>query len=80
MPWPVWLSWLEHRPVTERLRVQFPVKACIWVAGSIPSLGPNNPRLGCEQKATGRCFSLEWMFLSLLSSLKAMKKMSLGED
>ena len=26
-PWPAWLSWLEHWPVTKTLQVQSPVQA-----------------------------------------------------
>ena len=32
------LSWLEHHPVTERLRVRFLGRVHAWVAGSIPDL------------------------------------------
>ena len=38
-PWLVWLSWLEHHPVTKRSQVRFPVRAHAQVAGLIPSLG-----------------------------------------
>ena len=40
-PWPVWLSWLECRPITERLRVRLPVRAHAWVgpqSGGIQSM------------------------------------------
>ena len=53
-----WLSWLEHRPVQQR------------VVGSISSQGTClgsrcDPRPGCVQEVTNKCFSLTWMFLSL---------------
>ena len=31
--WPVWLSWLERRPVTGRWRLEFEVGVHTWVAG-----------------------------------------------
>ena len=49
MLWPVWLSWLEHCPISWK------------VAGSIPSQGTClscgfSLRSGCFQEATDRCF------------------------
>ena len=62
-PWPVWLSWLEHHPVTERLWVQFPHRAHtylhLWV----------DPQSELVWEATNPCFSLASVFLSLPSSL-----------
>ena len=31
-PWLVWLSWLEHHPITEKLQVRFPV--CAFIGGN----------------------------------------------
>ena len=53
----MWLSWLGVVPQSERLLVQFPVRAHAWVAGLIPSQG--------ILEATDWCFSLTLMFLSL---------------
>ena len=36
LPWQVWLSWLEHYPITERSPVQFLVRGHAGVAGSVP--------------------------------------------
>ena len=43
----MWLSWLEHHPMTKRLQVQLPVRAHTYTAGSIPSPGADtrNPCL-----------------------------------
>ena len=65
-PWLVWLSCLEHHPIDQK------------EAGSIPGQG-THPGCGFEsqwdvyQKATH-------INVSLLLSLKAMKKMSSGKD
>ena len=55
----VWLSRLQHRPITEMLWVRVPVRAHTWVTGSIPdpgrfdaSSGVFHPRFGCELEAT----------------------------
>ena len=54
---------LEHPPLTERLLVQFPVRAHTWVVGSIPSPGasPLSERI-LVWEATNQCF---FPFLSL---------------
>ena len=82
VPWPVWLSFSEHPPITKRLWVQFLVQAPAWVAGQIPSPAmynpwsrTYNPWSGHVGEATNQYFSHP---VSL--SLKAMKKMSLGKD
>ena len=51
-PWLVWLDWLECHAITGRLRVQFPIRAHVWVASSSP--GPNvyNPRSRCGKPAS----------------------------
>ena len=76
--WLMWLSWWSVVPCTERLQVWFLVRAHTHVASSIPSQG-------AHKKATNRCLSLSLslsLFLSLSFPLflKAIKKMSLGED
>ena len=48
LPWLVWLSGLSASLQTERLLVQFPVRAHAWVAG---------PWLQGMQEATDRCLS-----------------------
>ena len=53
-----WLRWLERHPVTEGLRVQFPVRAHTYVAGLVPSPDMYDPWSGPIWKATNRCFSL----------------------
>ena len=50
-PWPVWLSWLEHCPMTKGLQVLFLVRAHVWMAGLIPSLGAHDPRFGRTREA-----------------------------
>ena len=67
VPQSVWLSWLERQPVTKRLQVQFPARAHTWVLGLILGLGVDR-----RQPID--------VSLSPFLSLKAMKKMSLGED
>ena len=69
-PWPVWLSWLECHPVTERLHIWIPLRAHTWAAGLICGLGTYDPRCRHVQEATNQCFSLTSMFLSLILSLK----------
>ena len=32
-------QWIEHRLPTKGLPVQFPVRACAWVAGQVPNEG-----------------------------------------
>ena len=39
LPWLVWLSRLGIIPQTERLPVEFPVKAHVWVLGQVPGWG-----------------------------------------
>ena len=59
---------------TEKLWVQFPVRAHTQVVVSIPDQG-------MYEKATNQCFSLTSMSISLPYSLsKGNGKMSLGED
>ena len=41
LPWPVWLSWLEHHPITKWLQVRFPIQEC-----TIPGLGVDDPWSG----------------------------------
>ena len=49
LPWLVWLNGLSTRLQTERLLVQFPVKAHAWVADQVPS---------CRRaEATDQCMS-----------------------
>ena len=43
---PVWLSWLEHHPLTKGLPIRFAVRAHAWVGGSISSPGAYNSCLG----------------------------------
>ena len=35
-PWLVWLSGVNAGVQTKRLLVQFPVRACAWIAGQVP--------------------------------------------
>ena len=52
-------QWLEPPSVTERLQVQFPVRAHTWVAGTIPGCGTHNLCSGWLQvHSTNQCFSL----------------------
>ena len=51
-PWPAWFGWLEHRPVTKGLQVQFLVRAHTWVMGLIPGPGMYDLWSGCTEKAT----------------------------
>ena len=93
MPWPVWLCWLEHHPVTKMLQVRFLVRAHAWVAGLIPGPGAkvHNPQSGHVIAGSGMygmqpvCASLLRLCLSLCLSLfpplsKVNEKRSLGED
>ena len=57
--------------------VQFLARAWACVT---PGLDLCDPQYGHVQEATNQCFFLALMFLSLPLSLKAMKKMSSGED
>ena len=59
-PWLVWLSGLSVSLWTERLTVQFPVRAHAWVAGQVPSRGRT------WEATTHWCFPL---FLPPLPSL-----------
>ena len=82
LPWPVWHSWLEHRPITKcrgfdpqsghvpRLQVQSPVWAHM------------NPGSGAYRRQPVDVSLLHRCFFSLPSSLSKSKgkKMSLGED
>ena len=79
-PWPVWPSWLEWYPITERLWVWFQ-----W--GHMPTLWLG-PRSGCL-RSLGTHGGNQWMLLSCTGislspflSLKAMKKKKQpwGED
>ena len=63
VPWPVCLSWMEHPPITERLQVRSPVRACM-----IPSPGTYG-RQPANVSLSHWCFSLSPFF-----SLKAMEK------
>ena len=58
-PWPLWLRWLSMLLPSEKSLVWFLVRAHAWVAGSIPG----------GQEATGRCFLLTSVFLSLSFSI-----------
>lgn len=63
-PWTVWLSWLEHRPVYRRVKVQVLVRPHTQVMSSIPKLGhkEGNPKMFLSH----RCFPLPpFSFLSL---------------
>ena len=60
-------------PVTERLRVQFLVRAYTWVTGSIPSRGAYG-RQPIDVSLSQQCFSL------LFSLFKSNEKMSSSED
>ena len=67
----MWLSWLDHCPIDQK------------VAGLIPGQGTCQgcgfcPQLGRIWKAASQYLSLMLMFLS--PTPKAMKKMSLGKD
>ena len=81
VPWPVWLSGLEHCLVTEMSGAWYPPSwgtylGCRFVPWSrlIPS-----PVQACA--GSNQLMFFTSMFLSFpLSLLKAMKKMSLGED
>ena len=75
-PWMVWLGWLEHHPITERLWLWFSVRAHVSVAGLAPGLGlcdlhPVGVHVGGNQNAS---LSHGWFSVSLPLSLKAMKK------
>ena len=59
----MWLSGLSTGLRTERLPVQFPVRAHDWVAGQVPRWG----------RATVRCFSFS-LFLPPFPSLKTKNK------
>ena len=67
-PWPVWLSWLEHHPVDQK------------VTGLIPSQGTYlgcrfDPQSGPTQEGNQSMFlSHVAIYLSPFLSLKAMKK------
>ena len=50
-PWPVWLNWLEYRPVDPRVGGSIPVRAHTQGAGAVPSPG-------MFKKATNLYFSL----------------------
>ena len=71
------LSW-SIVPYTERLRVQSPVKAQTWVAGSFPSLGTyRRQQMGAS--LSHRCFFLILIFFSFPSSFsKKFNKPILG--
>ena len=72
------LSWLEHRPIHQKVVSLMP--------GQDTYLGCQfGPWWGCVWAKTDRCFSLTWMFLSLSLSVssslsKINKNISLGED
>ena len=76
LPWPVWRSCLEHCPIDRK------------VMSLIPSQGTHlgckyNPCSGCVQEGSqSMFFSFSFLSLppSLPLSLKAMGKMSSGED
>ena len=71
----MWFSRLDCHPVTERLQVQFQVRAHAEVIVSVPGLGVDAPLSRCIWEAISQCFSF---FLPL--SLKSNEKMSSGED
>ena len=61
-PWPLWLSWLEHHPVTERLWVWFLVWADKWGMGLIPSLGAWSPAQAHTTPGPG-AYGSNWLML-----------------
>ena len=70
VPWPLWLSWLEHHPVNWNAKRLIPGQGTSlgWGFGS---------RLGCKQRTTNwclshRCFSPSLFFPSPLSKLMCM--------
>ena len=71
LPWLVWLSWLVCGPITERLWVQFLVRAHTEVHRSVPSGGTAacDPGSGRVREATNQCFSFKSILLSLPSCL-----------
>ena len=75
--WLVWLSGLSAGLWTKGSQVLFPVRAHVWVPGSVP--------VELVQEATDQCFSLTSMFLSLSLSPSFLLPlnsivMSLGDD
>ena len=81
----MWLSWLEHRPITKRLQVWFPVRKHTQVVGSTPNAGTCEPNIPspCIWETTNRCFFFTSCFSlplppsippSLPLSLKAVGK------
>ena len=70
-PWPLWLTWLECRPINRR------VSGLISAESTCLSCR-FGPQLGCVQEATNRCFSLShWCFSP---SLYLPLSMPSGED
>ena len=81
----MWLIWLEHRPVTERMWVRFLVRAHTYVARLIPGpgagMGTYNPGSRHRSRVWMRTGGNQSINISLSFSLKkAMKKMYWGED
>ena len=69
--WPVYSSWLEHHPITERLYVRFPASTHIYIAGLIPGSGAYKAATNRASLSHG-CFPL-FLPLSLPLSLKLVK-------
>ena len=52
----MWLSWLGTIPQSERSPVQFPVRAHVWIADSVPSWGVCK-RQPMDVSLSYRCFA-----------------------